>query len=96
MAHCGESTAGFYLTSLVAVDVATGWTELQAVGGKGRGRVGTAVHLARQALPMPLLSLPPTTAGSSPTTSSSRGVAASRSPSPAGRPYRKNDQAYVE
>jgi hypothetical protein len=47
----------FFLTSLLAIDVATGWTELQAVWGKGHQRVGAAVHLIRQALPMPLLSL---------------------------------------
>jgi hypothetical protein len=29
--HCGAATAGFSLTTLVAVDVASGWTELQAV-----------------------------------------------------------------
>ena len=57
LAHCGETTHGFYLTSLLAIDVATGWTELQAVWGKGHKRVGTAVYLARQALPMPLRSL---------------------------------------
>jgi hypothetical protein len=28
--HCGESTAGFYLATLLAVDVATLWTELRA------------------------------------------------------------------
>jgi hypothetical protein len=27
--HCGESTEGVYVTTLVAVDVATTWTELQ-------------------------------------------------------------------
>ena len=52
--HCGESTAGFYLTSLVAVDVATGWTECQALWGKGYHRVGSAIHHVRQRLPMPL------------------------------------------
>ena len=40
LAHCGETTHGFYLTSLLAVDVATGWTELEAVWGKGHSRVG--------------------------------------------------------
>ncbi|HXH21302.1 MAG TPA: hypothetical protein VNN10_04675, partial [Dehalococcoidia bacterium] len=31
--HCGESTEGFYLTTLCLIDVATGWTELQPVWG---------------------------------------------------------------
>ena len=29
--HCGESTAGRFCATLVAVDVATSWTELQAL-----------------------------------------------------------------
>ena len=33
--HCGETTAGLYLATLVAVDVATGWSEFQPVWGTG-------------------------------------------------------------
>jgi hypothetical protein len=55
VAHCGESTEGFYLNTLCAVDVATGWTECQAVWGKGQQRVKTAVQRMRQHLPFPLL-----------------------------------------
>ena len=55
--HCGESTEGFYLTTLCAVDVASGWTECLGVWGKGQERVGGAVHRVRQRLPFPLLGL---------------------------------------
>ena len=55
VAHCGPSTIGFYLCTLCAVDIVTGWTELEAVWGKGHERVGGAIHRARQRLPMPLL-----------------------------------------
>jgi len=55
--HCGESTEGFYLTTLTAVDVATGWVELQPVWGMGKERVGTALHHIRQRLPFPLREL---------------------------------------
>jgi hypothetical protein len=55
--HCGESEEGFYLTTLSAVDVATGWSECIAVWGKGQDRVGGAVHRMRQRLPFPLLGL---------------------------------------
>jgi len=44
--HCGESTEGFHLTTLVVVDVATGWTECQPIWGKGQQRVGTGMHLS--------------------------------------------------
>jgi len=57
VAHCGDSAEGFYLTTLSAVDVATGWYEPVAVWGKGQDRVGGAVDDVRQRLPMPLLGL---------------------------------------
>jgi len=57
VAHCGESTEGFYLTTLCAVDVASGWSECVEVWGKGQQRVGAAVHRVRQRLPFPLLGL---------------------------------------
>ena len=94
--HCGETTAGFYLTSLLAIDVATGWTELLAVWGKGQQRVGSALQRVRQALPLPLLGLH-TDNGSEFLNHilvpwcRDKGIGFTR-----GRPYRKNDQAYVE
>jgi hypothetical protein len=57
VAHCGESTEGFYLNTLCAVDVASGWTECLPVWGKGQERVGGAVHKIRQRLPFHLLGL---------------------------------------
>ena len=94
--HCGESTEGFFVTSLCAVDVATGWTELQPVWGMGKQRVGTAVHHIRQRLPFALKSLH-TDNGSEFinhmlfTWCRQEQIAFTR-----GRSYRKNDQAYVE
>ena len=94
--HCGESTEGFYLTTLCAVDVASGWTEVQPVWGIGKQRVGTAVHLLRQRLPFALRSLH-TDNGAEFINHTllnwcrQEGVAFTR-----GRSYRKNDQAYVE
>lgn len=55
--HCGETTAGFYLTTLCAVDVACGWTELEPIWGLGKQRAGTGVHHIRQRLPFALRSL---------------------------------------
>ena len=57
MAHCGESGEGFYLNTLCAVDVASGWLECLPVWGKGQQRVKTAVHKIRQHLPFSLLGL---------------------------------------
>jgi len=52
--HCGETTEGFYLNTLCAVDVASGWTECLPVWGKGQVRVRSAVHRMRQRLPVAL------------------------------------------
>lgn len=57
VAHCGDDTENFYLTTLSAVDVATGWYEPVAVWGKGQARVGGAIHDVRQRLPVPMLGL---------------------------------------
>ena len=96
VAHCGETTAGFYLHTLVAVDVATGWTECEAIWGKGHHRVGAAVHQVRKRLPVPLRELH-TDNGAEFLNHilvpwcRSHGLRFTR-----GRPYRKNDQAYAE
>jgi len=41
---CGESTDGFYLTTLSTVDVVSGWSECVGVWGKDQERVGGAAH----------------------------------------------------
>jgi transposase InsO family protein len=96
LAHCGNSGHDFFLTSLLAIDVATGWIELQAVWGKGYHRVGSAMQAVRQTLPMPLLSLHTDNGGEFLNHilipwCREKGIAFTR-----GRPYRKNDQAYAE
>jgi len=94
--HCGESTEGFYLTTLTTVDVATGWCECQAVWGKGKERVGSAVWRTAQHLPFPLRELHTDNGGEflndllAPWCQR-QGVHLTR-----GRAYKKNDQAYVE
>ena len=57
VSHCGESTEGFYLTTLSTVDVASGWSECVGTWGKGQERVGGAVHRVHQRLPFALLGL---------------------------------------
>ena len=96
VAHCGESAGGLYLNTLVAVDVATSWTECRPVWGKGQERTGTAVHKIRQSLPFALKELH-TDNGSEFLNEvlypwcKKEGIRFTR-----GRPYKKNDQAYVE
>ncbi len=96
LAHCGESAHGFFLTSLLAVDVATGWTESRAVWGKGQQRVGSAVHAIRHALPMPLESVHTDNGGEFLNHILVPWCRREHVGFTRGRPYRKNDQAYVE
>jgi transposase InsO family protein len=96
VAHCGESTEGFHLWTLTVVDVATSWTECMVVWGKGQERVSAALHEVRGRLPMGLRELH-TDNGSEflnhllAPYCLREGIRQTR-----GRPYQKNDQAYVE
>ena len=96
MAHCGESTEGFYLNTLTGVDIATGWVECQAVWGKGQDRVGAAIHKMSNALPFDLVGLA-SDSGSEfinhhlYTYYQRTKITFTRS-----RPYKKNDYAHVE
>ena len=94
--HCGESTEGFYLASLCAIDVASGWTELQAVWGLGMQRVGTAIHHVRQRLPFPLVSLHTDNSSEFINHTLFNWCRREKVDFSRGRSYKKNDQAYVE
>jgi hypothetical protein len=94
--HCGDSTDGFYLTTLSAVDVATGWSECVAVWGKGQDRVGGAIHKMRQRLPFPLRGLDSDNGSEFInhhlyTYCRREGIAFTRS-----RSYKKNDSCHIE
>jgi hypothetical protein len=96
VAHCGESTEGFYLTTLSTVDVATGWSECVGVWGKGQERVGSAIHRVRQRLPFPFLGLDSDNGSEFINQHLYRycqkqGITFTRS-----RPYKKNDSCHVE
>ena len=96
VAHCGESTEGFYLNTLCAVDVVSGWTECLPVWGKGQERVGGAVHKIRQRLPFPLLGLDSDNGSEFInrhlfTYCHQQSITFTRS-----RAYKKNDSCYVE
>ena len=96
VSHCGESTEGFYLTTLSTVDVASGWSECVGVWGKGQERVGAAVHRVRKRLPFPLLGLDSDNGSEFInqhlyTYCQREGITFTRS-----RSYKKNDSCHVE
>ncbi len=96
VAHCGESTEGFYLNTLVAVDVATSWCECEVIWGKGKERVGTGVHKARTRLPFALAELHTDNGAEFINDILYPWCKKERIRFTRGRSYKKNDQAYVE
>jgi hypothetical protein len=96
VAHCGESTEGFYLNTLCAVDIATGWVECRGVGGKGQDRVGSAVHHLSQRLPFPLLGLDSDNGGEFINQHLYAYCQRKKITFTRSRPYKKNDSAHVE
>jgi hypothetical protein len=44
VAHCGHRGEGFFLHTLCAVDIATGWVECEPIWGKGHVRVNAGLH----------------------------------------------------
>jgi hypothetical protein len=94
--HCGESTAGLYCATLVAVDVATTWTDLQPIWGLHQQRVTGGIQHLAQRLPFPLREWHSDNSSEFVNACllgwcQRHGVRFTR-----GRPYRKNDQAWVE
>ncbi|MBI2829940.1 MAG: transposase [Chloroflexi bacterium] len=57
VAHCGDNTEGFYLYTLSAVDIETGWTECLPVWGKYQEKVRQSIHHMRSHLSFPLLGI---------------------------------------
>ncbi len=96
VAHCGATTEGFHLWTVTAVDVATGWVEMDVVWGKTQERVGAAIRRVHRRLPVPLLGLDSDNGTEFINHGLYRyceehGITFTRS-----RPYRKNDSAHVE
>lgn len=96
VAHCGGDVSGSYLHTLVLTDVVTGWTECLALLFRDQQMVIQAVGQARAQLPVPLLALD-TDNGSEFLNNSlydycdAEEIIFTRS-----RPYKKNDQCFVE
>jgi len=95
VAHCGTTTAGHYLNTLVATDVATGWTECQAIWGKGQAAVVDALEQLRDRLPFPLLGIDSDNGSEFLNDHLLRWCRRQRLTFTRSRPYWKNDQAHV-
>lgn len=94
--HCGTTTSDFYLTSLVAVDTVTSWTECMAVWGKGKERVAGAVAKIQRQLPFPLVGIHSDNGGEFINDMLYQFAQQHHLAFTHSRPYKKNDQPRVE
>jgi hypothetical protein len=96
VAHCGGSMAGNVVHTLVLTDVATGWTECVPLIARDQALIVEALEQIRKTLPFPLRGFDTDNDGAFINQTvlnycQKTGLEFTRS-----RPYRKNDQAWVE
>jgi hypothetical protein len=96
VAHCGSNGSGEFLFTLSAVDVATGWMALEGVQNKSEWAVFEALERLRERLPFPLRGLDSDNGGEFINHNlvhycAREGITLTRS-----RPYRKNDNCFIE
>jgi len=96
VAFCGESVKGDYVNGLDLTDIATGWVCLEAVMGKAQARVHQAVDNTRERLPFPLLGLDSDNGTEFINWLLKRYCDEKQITFTRIRPYRKNDNCFVE
>jgi len=96
--HCGESAAGEYIHTLQLIDIATGWSERVAILGRSQAVMVKGFKRVGERLPFPIRHLHPDNGSEFFNDHLIRyfgeevtGLSLSRS-----RPYRKNDNRFVE
>jgi len=96
VAHCGDANRGSYVNSLVLTDIASGWTEAAPLVVRESGLLVETLERVRLGLPFALRALDVDN-GSEFVNESlinyclTHGIELTRS-----RPWRKNDQAWIE
>jgi Integrase core domain len=96
VAHCGETNRGSYVHSLVLTDIASGWTECSPLVVREGSLLVEALERVRLGLPFPLQALDVDNGSEFVNETMIQyclrnGIELTRS-----RPYRKNDQAWIE
>ena len=96
VAHCGPVNRGSYVNSLVLTDIASGWTEAAPIVVREGSLVVETLERVREGLPFALRALDVDNGTEFVNDKLieyclSRGIELTRS-----RPYRKNDQAWIE
>jgi hypothetical protein len=96
VAHCGNTTEGQYLHMLTCTDLSTGWTDVTALPRRSQEAVSKAIHLMRQRLPFPLLSIDSDNGSEFINDLLYRYCMDEKITFTRSRSYKKNDQAHVE
>lgn len=96
VAHCGETAAGQFVCSLTATDIATGWTECFSLLHRSQLAVHSALDQLQARLPFPLLGVDSDNDAVFINElmlkyCQTEGITFTRC-----RPYKKNDQCFVE
>lgn len=94
--HNGGSCRGIYAVTLNGTDIATGWTEPLAAENKSQTHVFEALNTSLKRYPFPILGLDADSGGEFINTNLIRYCQQSHITFTRGRPYRKNDQCYIE
>lgn len=96
VAHCGGTIEGQFVYTLTAVDVSTGWTECLAIPNKTQIAVHNAIKALRLRLPFPLLGIDCDNGSEFINELLYQYCVREKINFTRSRPYKKNDQAYVE
>lgn len=96
VAHDGGLALGDFCQTLDLTDVCTGWTETEAVPNKAQVWVFEAIQKVRERLPFPLLGLDSDNGSEFINNELLRYCQQERITFTRARPYRKNDNCYVE
>lgn len=96
MAHCGSVAAGEFAYTLTVTDVFTGWTECVAVVNRSQKCVVDALETIRSRLPFALCGVDSDNGAEFINDQLLRYCQANQITFTRCRPYRKNDQCFVE
>ena len=96
VAHCGDTAAGQFVCSLTATDVATGWTECFSLPRRSQIAVHDALNQLRTRLPFPLLGIDSDNDSVFINDLMLQYCKAESITFTRCRPYKKNDQCFVE
>jgi len=96
VAHCGWSIEGSYLYTLTLTDIATTWTECLPLLYRGQDAVIHAIDQVRPLIPFPILGMDTDNGSEFLNAELIAYCEREKITFTRGRPYRKNDQCYVE